>query len=852
MSFNPSAITTQSVSSQTQPIQLSGNIQLPTQLQQQIQPIPQVSLATQQSQQTSGFSGNIQLPTQQIQPIPQVSLPTQQSQQPQLQPIQQQTSGFSGNIQLPTQPIQPIPQVSLSTQQPQQSQPQISETSGNQIFVNADQFKSVSSSTASTASTSFINAQFSQFSQASQIPSSPSQLSHLTATPNTSKQRSKGNFRSSTYASRNSTRSLPAERIPVTATFDANSDIYSQFANVIAESQKTCPYSNESLISPYEDECPLAKYLLCQPSVPTNLLRFDSTLLSVKLTDFKDEAKRIYQVSLLDLRKYYSINTKAMAAFKTHYTITPQEILNKNALTWNALATEYNNLNKIATSPNTPPGDKTNCESRMKKIKEKLDYIQEENKKLTDKLNTQKEKAISQNQSAQDKSIPITYNTAVYPITDKGGKWLTISYLVPYLMFASPIFMNHTSNLLNNLLIASSYNPFGYTTKIINNTQVQVPNSSSDYMQALLDSKYIKTSYADPKFKLIPKVDAESSETSENTSANENPNSEGLGTNTNNTNGSSLPAKPKVEIHKLILQIPKPIIPNLLDPTSDATHYNASIPQDIRTAINTNQIALSTLQAFYKSRAFTKFNKMLNPADLLCVAAFNRLKTLQPQISIVKIDASKLDTNGNIIDTEIIKKLKGIKEKKVKEINEQGQTNEITYESQPMYDYKEATIEPKATLQNLHKYAIATNQITMTDEDLKKIKTKVEGDENKFNFLLQLTQQVTQTQTQNPVTGAITQVQNSSFLTWLATQGPQRKTGNGTGAKGRGRSKATSATSSSNALDLRFINDASENVTAGDYSENGDYGNFETVESVESVEGVPMEMAEVEAINPEL
>jgi hypothetical protein len=233
----------------------------------------------------------------------------------------------------------------------------------------------------------------------------------------------------------------------------------------------------------------------------------------------------------------------------------------------------------------------------------------------------------------------------------------------------------------------------------------------------LKNYKYNTSQFVDPKFK--PHI----SETSVSISQNQN---------------STSTSK---SIHKLIIQTPKPIIPRIDDSLKNdanaTTSYNAYINQNSISSISSGD--LKTIQSFY-TQLSKSISKLLNPADMLCLTAFNRLKTLNGQISIIKVDDSQIDAQGNITDLALLKKLKGIKEKKIKNKDAEGKITEITTESQEMYNYKEFAISPKATLQNIHKYAASIGEIKMTDEELAKIKTKVEGDENKFNWIISITQ----------------------------------------------------------------------------------------------------------------
>ena len=499
------------------------------------------------------------------------------NQQPQFsQQFSQPTQQFNQPTQSqPTQSQFTQPQLSQSQSQPQ---PQFNQNTG--IFVNADAFSSIPTT-----------AQQPKQPKASKPPRQPA---------------------------------APAEKVQITESFDTTPAIYNEMIQKIPTPKQMYPYT-ESLVSPYEGECPFATSLLCAADSATNLLFFDSTLLSVKLTEFKDEPKRIYQVSLADLKKYYDINSKSMTTFKGHFKITPQTMHKKNLAYYNFLINEQNAYTQNPQSLIQTYGfkDQTKLEAHMKKVNDKVEYLKKEITKL--------ETAINQAQSKEKETVPIIYNTATYPITDKGCKWLTISYLIPYLMFASPRFINHTSNLLNNLLIATSYN------MTIGSTHI------NDYLESLKNYKFVASPSRDAKFKLHPTLKDESNE-------NENLNEK------ENLNEPQKP-KPKQAGNKLILQVPKLIIPRLDDDKKNdpkaITSYNAYINQNVinQLSISIKQLDLKSLQTFY-SQLSKSISKLLNPADMLCITAFNRLKTLNSQISIIKVNENQIDAQGKIIDPE--------------------------------------------------------------------------------------------------------------------------------------------------------------------------------------------------------
>lgn len=583
------------------------------------------------------------------------SIPTQlNSTQPSGIPQFSQTQQFP----LPQQPAFSLPQQPQPQQLPQQN-----------IFVNAD-------SIPQTQHSSDISG-ISQFSAIPQTQSTTQQTS--------TKRKTKSNTIPTNSTSRTTTN---AARTKITETYSVSTQNRDSFTTYIQKSKPMYSY-NEQLISPYYSNCPLKPFLVCQPQSPTNLLLFDNLLLSVKLTDFKDEPDKIYQVSLIDLKKYYNINSKAITSFKTHFKLQAQSIYQAKS-----------NLKEQIKTQLQTPGIQNQAQ-----LQSQLDYLDKELPKLQTAAN-----------ASQTKEAPIIYNTNLYPITDKGGKWLTISYLIPFLMFASSTFINHTSNLLNYILIVSSQNPAIQSMPF------------ADCLASLPNYKPTIPQLPDMKLKPIttPK--------------------------TTSTNTSTDSASKPIARHKLIIQTPKPIIPRLLNPqdqNSVARFTTIKNQYGIDNMFATKQFNLPILHEFYKALNAKEFN----PADMLYITSFLKLKDLNSQISIVKVDSTKLDpTTQQIADPAIIKKLKGIKEKKVKVKQPNStQTIETTLESQETCDYIEANINEKATLQNVYKYAVSIGKIQMTEEQLKAIKTKIPGDKTTFDNIIALTQLQDVVQT-NPAT----------------------------------------------------------------------------------------------------
>ena len=153
-----------------------------------------------------------------------------------------------------------------------------------------------------------------------------------------------------------------------------------------------------------------------------------------------------------------------------------------------------------------------------------------------------------------------------------------------------------------------------------------------------------------------------------------------------------------------------------------------------------------------------------------------------------------------------------------------------------MYDYKEFDISEKATLQNIHKYVVSVypEQLQMSEDDIKKIKTKIEGDENKFNWIIS----ISQTQ-DSQITGAngLPSIK-PGFITWINSQ-KKSSSSKSTGSRKK-------APLTMKGADVGFIEENKEG--------NSENGNFtEEDENVESMEGYENENYEeygnVEAID---
>ena len=333
-------------------------------------------------------------------------------------------------------------------------------------------------------------------------------------------------------------------------------------------------------------------------------------------------------------------------------------------------------------------------------------------------------------------------------------------------MFGSPTFITHTSRVLTNLLAATSYNTSipqmtTYIETLNQQNGTNYPTTINSYLELLGSNRFTPAILGDPKFK----PNSQTSKSIARTTTNKNS-----------------------DIHKIIIQTPKPIIPELLIKTpANQQIYSQYITTDINNMFNTNQFDINKLHTFYND--IQGISKMLNPADMAAVASLLKLKTLDSQISIIKVKptdiagatgatgaATTTTTNtsiNNIDDTisnkELVNKLSGIKTKKVKIINSSGNPVEQTLTSQPIYTYQEATINNLATLQTLYRYAISENKLpAIPEETIKSIKAKTTGDINLYQTFITLANATTTIPSQTLPDGTITpERQLPAFNVWL-------------------------------------------------------------------------------------
>ena len=216
---------------------------------------------------------------------------------------------------------------------------------------------------------------------------------------------------------------------------------------------------------------------------------------------------------------------------------------------------------------------------------------------------------------------------------------------------------------------------------------------------------------------------------------------------------------------------------------------------------------------------------MLNPADMAAVASLLKLKTLDSQISIIKVKptdiagaAAAANTNINNIDgtisnKELVNKLLGIKTKKVKIINSSGNPVEQTLTSQPIYTYQETTINNLATLQTLYRYAISENKLSaIPEETIKSIKAKTTGDINLYQTFITLANATTTIPSQTLPDGTITpERQLPAFNVWLDKYKLQMKQAkallNSNNSQKKTKSKKPPTSTGANTI---FINDDNE------------------------------------------
>lgn len=738
---------------------------------------------------------------------------------------------------------QQLPKTQTSFIPPQQQfQQQFPTTQLQNQQLPTAQIPVISSSSVANGTTFTSTANFSQPAFFQQIPSSATAATatNNSKTKNTNKRAiAKGATKRITTkgTKTNSLAANTSKNTPITPTYEINSTMAASFQAYLSETKY--PYT-EPLPSPYEKECPFTNLFLCAADCSTNVMYFDKTLLSIKLAEFKDEPKKIYQVSIQDLKQYYAIDDKAMSAFKSHYRVQPKAILakytnykqqlqndlalneekiknyqnmngmNQNINQMNINMNQMNEMNQLqqriqqATQqpqqqqPQSPliAQSLEELQSYSKYYKDRIDYLEKEIAKIVKTVNSAEEK----------NTTTVAYNTSTYPITDKSGKWLTISYLIPYLMFGSPTFITHTSRVLTNLLAATSYNTSipqmtTYIETLNQQNNTNYPTTINSYLELLGTARFTPAILGDPKFK---------------------PNSQ-----TSKSISRAATANKNSDIHKIIIQTPKPIIPELLIKTpANQQIYSQYITTDINNMFNSNQFdiaAVNKLHTFYND--IQGISKMLNPADMAAVASLLKLKTLDSQISIIKVKptdiagATGANTSINNIDStisnkELVNKLSGIKTKKVKVINPATNSPvEQTLTSQPIYTYQEATINNLATLQTLYRYAISENKLpAIPEETIKSIKAKTTGDINLYQTFITLANATTTVPSQTLPDGTITpERQLPTFNIWLdnyKTQMKQAKTLlNSNISQKKTKSKKPPTSTGTNTI---FINDDNE------------------------------------------
>ena len=232
------------------------------------------------------------------------------------------------------------------------------------------------------------------------------------------------------------------------------------------------------------------------------------------------------------------------------------------------------------------------------------------------------------------------FNTNPYPITDKTGNWLTLSYLIPFLFFTSQKFSNFYSNYLFSQIFNQSISDFDFESSI----------SDTIYNKSILQLN----------LKPIPKPKT-----------------------TDQTKAKTPSKASKAQTSYLVHLQSYPIIPSFKeeDKTNQSNLNNYikkyKITSQAGRITNTD---LNVIKNFYKS-----LNKSLyNPADITTINSIIK-NGLTSSIKLVKSD--------NI--EEELEKLEGIKTKTV-----QNQS----WTSQKHFDVIYETVPSKTTLTSLYKY----------------------------------------------------------------------------------------------------------------------------------------------------
>ena len=291
------------------------------------------------------------------------------------------------------------------------------------------------------------------------------------------------------------------------------------------------------------------------------------------------------------------------------------------------------------------------------------------------------------------------FNTSPYPLCDNTKKWISVCYLVPYLFYSSPKFVELYTNRLFASILNNSFSDVKISEEISN-----LPPSS-------------KTMGTYQQIKIEPAKTQKPA-----------------------TSKTAKTQKEKVNTKSfLIHSVLHPIIPRLLENDKvQADNLKNYMKKYKITEDNINECDISDVQAFYK-----QLNKSLyDPTDITIINQILKIKDKYPEtVKIVKIDESKIKTDKKTkeitIDEEVVNEYSGIK---VVEKKKRNSTEINTYTSQKHFNVQFSPIPEKATLKDICEYAIKSKKLPK--EALAKLNESVKGsyefNEEEFNILSQI------------------------------------------------------------------------------------------------------------------
>jgi hypothetical protein len=363
-----------------------------------------------------------------------------------------------------------------------------------------------------------------------------------------------------------------------------------------------------------------------------DLMVFDNKLLSVKLWSPDKNAKqpkdKYIQVNLDEIDAYYEIPKGKQSAFKRLYSNTSEK------------DSETNEANE--TEVNDPEIEEPE--------QEKEENEQEEQEQEKEEL--------------KNKTAPTQFNTSPYPLVDSSKKWLTVCYLVPYLFYSCPNFVNYYSGQL----FASIMTERGVMSKDfdsnaeIEDGKIEIesdPISSIPPITKSYEPVTLKP-YVKPKDSISqPKTKTEYS---------------------------------LYLLHSILI----PIIPRLLDRKNEiqSTFLQNLMKKYNITKENISEQKISTIKAFY-----SQLNKeFYDPADVTIMNQILKLDKFTENVKIVKVDVKKIINKE--IDEELMNEYRG-----VKEVKPSRKASDKKYISQEHFDVVAFPIPDKTTLKDLLAYA---------------------------------------------------------------------------------------------------------------------------------------------------